>query len=142
MNWLAAFGAAVTLCCCASANYVMNEYSGVEVTRFEVPDKDTYRVFDKPSQNKLMITPSLDRAAGAGFVSGLTFGAVSAQDNLGRKPEFEQVTLAYLTSTGRSCRIVDGYIVIQGQWEFKYDCSVQPPAPMPARSQETRKRRD
>jgi hypothetical protein len=127
-NWMAALGAALMLSGCASANYVMSEYSGVQLKHFEMAEGQTYRVFDKPEANKLMITPSLDRAAGAGFVSGLTFGAVPAQDNLGPKPEYERASLAYLASTGRTCRLIDGYIVIQGQWEFKYDCS-PPPAP-------------
>jgi hypothetical protein len=129
-NWMAV-GVAGMLCGCASANYVMSEYGGVQLKHFEMNDGQTYRVFDKPDANKLMITPSLDRAAGAGFVSGLTFGAVPAQDNLGPKPEYERASLAYLASTGRTCRLIDGYVVIQGQWEFKYDCSVQVLAPAP-----------
>lgn len=139
-NRMAALGAAVMLCGCASANYVMSEYGGVQLKHFEMGEGQTYRIFDKPDANKLMITPSFDRAAGAGFVSGLTFGAVPAQDNLGPKPEYERASLAYLTSTGRTCRLIDGYVVIQGQWEFKYDCSVQAPAPVSPAAQ-TRKKR-
>jgi hypothetical protein len=138
VNGMAALGAALLLGGCASANYVMSEYGGVPLKHFEMGDGQTYRVFDKPDANKLMITPSLDRAAGAGFVSGLTFGAVPTQDNLGPKPEYERASLAYLTSTGRTCRLIDGYVVIQGQWEFKYDCSV--PAPAPSAPQPRKKR--
>jgi hypothetical protein len=134
-----ALSAALTLSGCASVDYVATEYGGMQPANFEVADVDTYRVFDKPAANKLMITPSLGRAAGAGFVSGLTFGAVSADDNLGRKPEFERASLAYLKSTGRDCRIMDGYVVIRGQWEFKYDCSV-PPTPAPAQPKPLKKR--
>lgn len=118
--------------CGAGVKYAIDEYSGVEVKSFQItePDGEIYRVFDKPAQSKLMITPSLGRAAGAGFASGLTFGAVSADDSLGPKPEFEKATLAYLASTQRpNCRIIDGYVVVRGQWEFKYDCT---PLPAPA----------
>lgn len=124
-NWMAALAAASMLCGCASASYVMDEYSSVEAKPFAMEGKkDFYRVFDKPAENKLMITPSIGRAAAAGFISGATFGGVAAEDNLGRKPEYEAATMAYLRSTGRDCRILDGYVVIKSQWEFKYDCSI------------------
>ncbi len=119
---------ALLLAGCAATNYVLTEYAGIDVVNFNIPGADTYRVFDKPAANKLRITPSIERAAGAGFVSGLTFGGVAAEDNIGRKPEYENATLAYLKSTGRECRVIDGYVVLRGNWEFKYDCSAVPGA--------------
>jgi hypothetical protein len=125
--------AALMLGGCASASYVMSEYGGIDPVPFD-GGTDIYRVFDKPAANKVMITPSIARAMGAGAASGLTFGAVPISDNVGPKPEYERVAIAYLKSTGRECRILDGYLVITAQWEFKYDCSVPnlvQRAPMP-----------
>jgi hypothetical protein len=120
--------------CGAGVQYAMNEYSGVGVKSFDVEGEDTYRVFDKPAANRLMITPSLGKAMGAGFAQGATFGGIDAMDTIGPKPTFEKAALGYLASTGRSCRIIDGYIVVKPQWEFKYDCALpvvpnQPVAP-------------
>lgn len=118
--------------CGGGAQYAMKEYTGVEVKSFDVPDEDTYRVFDKPAENKLMITPSLSKAMGAGFAQGATFGGADAMDMIGPKPMFEKAALGYFASTRRTCRIVDGYIVAKPQWEFKYHCTVpvpQQPAP-------------
>jgi len=103
---------------------VVHEYSGIEPKSFEFAGEDTYRVFDRPDVNKLMITPSLSKAMGAGALQGLTFGGVDAMDSIGPKPMFERAALAYLASTGRQCRIIDGYLVVRPQWEFKYDCSI------------------
>ncbi len=48
---------------------------------------------------------------GAGFAQGATFGGADAMDMIGPKPMFEKAALGYLATTGRTCRIVDGYIV-------------------------------
>lgn len=113
--------------CGAGIQYIMEEYKGTEAKTFEVEGEDIYRVFDKPASNKLMITPSLGTALAAGAASGATFGAAHID---GPKPIFERAALGYLASTGRTCRIIDGYILARPQWEFKYDCSL-PPAQQP-----------
>lgn len=122
---LAALGATSVLLagCTSGMQYALSEYTGVEVKNFEVQDEDTYRVFDKPDARKLMITPSLSRAAGMGVTRGLTFGAAGSDNP---KPLYERAALGYLASTGRACRIIDGYVVETPQWEFKYDCSPPP----------------
>jgi hypothetical protein len=98
----------------------MSEYTGVEVKEIEIPGDDVYRIFDKPAANKMMVTSSLSSAASQGFAQGLTFGAVNAAPP---KPRYEAAAIAWLKQTGReSCRIVDGYLIQQPQWEFKYNC--------------------
>jgi len=114
--------------CGAGVQYIMDEYKGVEVQNFEVPNEDIYRIFDKPLANKLMITPSLGSTVAMGVVSGATFGAARAD---GPKPVLERASLGFLASTGRKCRIIDGYLLARPQWEFKYDCSL-PPVQQPA----------
>lgn len=113
--------------CGAGVKYVLDEYTGVTPVQFDVAGDDTYRVFDKPTQNKLMITPSMGRAVAMGAGQGVTFGAA---DTSVPKPLYERAALGYLESTGRRCKLLDGYNVLHPQWEFKYDCSI-PPAPAP-----------
>lgn len=124
MRRLSVVACALALAGCAGVSYVMKEYSGISPKPFEIEGEDIYRVFDRPEANKLMITPSFGKAAGAGALQGLTFGGVDAMDSIGPKPMFEHAALAYLKSTGRQCRVLDGYLVIRPQWEFKYDCSL------------------
>ncbi len=121
---IAVFAPLMLAGCTAAIGYIMEEYKGVEAVPFAIEGEDVYRVFDKPSANKLMITPSIANSAGAGFAQGLAFGAIDATPP---KPMFERASLAYLTSTGRKCRILDGALLAKPQWEFKYDCSI--PAP-------------
>lgn len=125
VRMVAALVCAASVAGCGGASYVLDEYAGVTPVMFAQPD-DTYRVYDKPAQNKMMVTPSIGAAALQGAGQGLS---MMSADFTSPKPVFERVTLAYLASTGRdNCRIIDGYIVLKPQWEFKYDCS-PPPAP-------------
>jgi hypothetical protein len=110
---------------CASINYIVKEYEGIQIVEVKMPE-DTYRVFDKPTQNKLMITSSLGAAAGQGMVKGLTFGAAPTEVP---KPLFEAAAAQFLVESGRSgCRIIDAYLLAQPQWEVKYDCTPVPVA--------------
>lgn len=110
---------------CASVNYIIDEYRGVPVQEVKMPD-DTYRIFDKPAQSKLMATSSLTSAAGQGFARGLTFGAAATDPP---KPLFEAAALQFLTESGRhGCRVIDAYLLARPQWEVKYDCSPPPQA--------------
>lgn len=102
---------------CAGMNYVLDNYSGVSPVE-HVMVEDTYRIFDKPSQNRLMITPSL----GSSVASGAAIGLFGASETVGPKPVFSKAVLSYLKSTGRECKIIDGYVVLSPQWEFKYQC--------------------
>jgi len=121
MRKVAALFAALTLSGCgANVSYIMNNYQGIEPVDFTVAEADTYRIFDKPDQRMMMITSSLSSAMGDGAIRGLTLGAVEATP---AKPIFQRATEEYLASTGRSCSIIDGYLLIRPQWEFKYDCS-------------------
>lgn len=105
---------------CASVNYIMQAYDGVPINEVTT-QYDTFRVFDKPTENRMMITSSLASAAGQGFVGGLLFNPTVAANP---KPVFEEAAQAYLKKTGRDCQITDGYLLINPQWEFKYRCAV------------------
>lgn len=120
---------------CASANYVMDQYSGVAIKEVRIPD-DTYRIYDKPSENKLMVTSSLGSAAGQGFVKGLTFGTAQTEPP---KPLYEAAALQFLNESGRpGCRIKESYLLMQPQWEVKYGCSPMVAATAPQLSRRGR----
>jgi hypothetical protein len=87
-----ALGAAVLLSSCAGASYAINECSGVTVESVSMPE-ETYRNFDKPSANKMMVTPSILASAAQGAGQGLLLNAV---DNTPPKPLFER---AYCSNT-------------------------------------------
>jgi hypothetical protein len=80
---------------------------------------DTWRIFDKPTEGRLMITPSLGRSAAGGALRGLTLGAADTDIP---KPEYQQAVEGWLVSEGRVCKVSDGYKITRPQWEFKYSC--------------------
>lgn len=121
MRWLALPILIMTVAGCSPAmQYARSEYQGVDVQEIAVPGDDTYRVFDKPSAGKMMITSSIGFSARQTIAQGTTFGTVGG---FNPKPRFEAAAVAWLKGTGReTCRITDGYLLQQPQWEFKYDC--------------------
>jgi hypothetical protein len=117
----------IALSGCAGLNYAVENYHGVRVDEIEMPD-DTYRIFDKPAENRMMITPSLGAAMGVGVTTGLTYGAA---DNVAPKPRFEAAALQYLREEARGdCKVVDFYLIARPQFEIKYQCP-NPPLPNP-----------
>lgn len=104
---------------CAGYGYALKHYSDVPLVKHETAD-GTYRIFDKPHANRMMITPTIGSSIGGGLARGLTLGAVDAS---GPKPIFQDAALSYLAKTGRDCRILDGYVVVDPQWEFTYECA-------------------
>jgi len=105
---------------CASFSYITQAYNGVPVQQVST-QYDTFRVFDKPTENRMMITSSLASAAAQGFTGGLLLNPTATASP---KPIFEEAALAYLKQTGRNCKIMDGYLLVNPQWEFKYSCEV------------------
>jgi len=119
--WLIA-ALSVGLSGCAGVNYAVEQYSGVQVEHVAMPD-DTYRIYDKPAENKMMVTSSLGAAMGQGMGQGLLLNTV---DNTPPKPRFDAAALQYLENTGRpGCRVVDSYLIVKPQFEVKYDCRPQ-----------------
>ena len=120
--------AATTLSGCAGINYAVDNYSGITPVDF-VSRGEEYRIFDKPNEQRMMVTPSLARAAGVGFVRGLTFGIA---DNEIPKPFFENAASDFLANSGRKCDVKDGFKIIEPQWEFRYSCALDVPPVQPS----------
>lgn len=118
MNKLAML-AILTTSACGGLNYAMTHYSGVDIVHFSSGGK-TYRVFDKPEEGRLMITPTLGDAAASGAIQGATFGL--SGDPLGPQGEFRMAANAFVKSRDKSCAVTDGAKVISAQYEFFYTC--------------------
>ncbi|MBZ9699533.1 MULTISPECIES: hypothetical protein [unclassified Mesorhizobium] len=100
----------------------MDNYTNVKVVSFTSPSQKTgYRIFDKPAENRLMITSSIGNAMGQGALKGLTLMDTTPPEIL-----FEQAAVEYLASTGRTCVSKKAFLIVQPQFEVQYDCSAAP----------------
>lgn len=112
----------VMLAGCASRPGGMQDalsYDAKSLTHVKMPD-DTYRVFEHPSHTKLMVTPGLGTGFAQGFVQGATFGIANTATP---EQRLEAAARKHLDDTGRAnCKIVSGYELIKGQYEFNFDC--------------------
>ena len=111
---------ALCLTACVYPEYVNDEYRYIPLATF-AHDNHTYRIFDKPSAGKLIITPSLVTAMSDGVIRNATFGRY---DNRTERGTLETAAAAYLARHGRKCAITDGSMVYDPQWEFTYVCEV------------------
>lgn len=113
----AALAAALTGC--AGMNYAMQHYSNVPIKAFQTEAGNTYRIFDKPDEDRLMITASIGAALGGGLVKGATFGAIQSNS---AEVLYRDAAEEYLTSTGRKCQIRDIALIVEPQYEVRYMC--------------------
>jgi hypothetical protein len=104
---------------CATADSPVDHYRGVQPMPIEYGG-DTWRIFDKPPEDRLMVTPSVAKTAGMALANGLTLGTL-AEDLT--KPEYQSAVEAWLARTGRTCRVTDGYVIARLRWEFRYACN-------------------
>ena len=111
---------AMLLSACAYPQYVNDDYRYIPLTNF-AHENHTYRVFDKPSSGRLIITPSLATAVSDGVLRNVTFGRYN---NRTERDVLEAAATAYLASLGRKCTITDGSLIYDPQWEFTYTCEV------------------
>lgn len=98
---------------CSGLTYAIENYQSVDPVSF-TNGSQGFRVFDKPNEGRLMITPTIGQA----MAQGATFGAASTAQNT-----YKQASLAYLASTGRNCTSTEMSLVVQPQWEMFYNCS-------------------
>ena len=109
--------ACVVLSGCAGfdeAVEVSDQYAGTPVVRYDDAG-GSWRISDKPNEGRLKIGPSLAGSFSAAFGRVVTFTAPP-------KDEYQDTVEGWLTSTGRSCTVTDGYLLVDPQWEFKYSC--------------------
>ena len=103
----------LALTACGGMSYAIENYKGVDIERFDYAGQ-TFRIFDKPEESRLMITPSIGKAA----LGGATFGAANTAEMT-----YTNAAQEYLNSTGRKCIVSDLKLVVKPQWETFYNCS-------------------
>lgn len=90
------------------------KYDAKSLTQVAMSD-DTYRVFEHPSGDRLMVTSSIGRSAR----SGATFGALPVSSLESHKAAARR----HLDQTGRqACQIVSGEELVKPQYEFVFTC--------------------
>ena len=108
-------------CISSESISLAKQYEGLP-TKIAMPE-DTYRVFEHPSAQKVMTTPSINRSINAGIARGLTFGLA---DGVPPEQQHQAAAEKYLAQTGRAaCVITSGYILVEPQYEFTFECPEQ-----------------
>lgn len=119
--------AGVVLAGCGGMHYAIENYSGTEVQAYRHRTSGVwYRVFDKPAEGRMMITANLGAAAGQGFVKGLTLGLASAETP---GVIYRDVALEFLAVQGRACESREVTLIVEPQYEVRYECFADRPAP-------------
>jgi hypothetical protein len=94
----------------AIGRFIGGDYGNVEAVELQLGG-ETYRVFDQPSANKMIVT----RTMGYALVHGTAWTP---------KEPFEAAAAQHLANTGRSsCRVTEAGVNIGSRHEFKYDCT-------------------
>jgi hypothetical protein len=109
------------LSACAYPQYVNDEYRYIPLTDFSHQNQ-SYRIFDKPSSGKLIITTSLAMAVSDNVIRNVTFGKYH---NTTPRETIEAAVAAYLASAGRKCTVTDATLLYDPQWEFTYTCDIK-----------------
>lgn len=117
------FPALALLClsACAYPEYVNDDYRYIPLTTFAY-DNRSFRIFDKPSAGKLIITPSLSTAMSDVMIRNATFGKYN---NMTPQETLQTAVSAYLASLGRKCNITGSSLMYDPQWEFTYTCEIR-----------------
>lgn len=111
--------ATATLTACAGVGTVMERYGSVKAVAFQ-HGGSTWRVYDKPEEGRLMLTPSIGDSAAAGAIQGATFGM--ADNPLGPNKRYSDAATAWIAQHGESCRLTAGRVLLHPQFEFDYSC--------------------
>jgi hypothetical protein len=98
--------------CGGGLSYALDNYKGTKPVKFSDAGQK-FRVFDKPSEKRLMITPSIGSAA----LQGATFGSSATPEMT-----YQAAAQAYVTATGRNCKMGDMRLIVEPQWETFYTC--------------------
>jgi hypothetical protein len=111
---------ALTLGACAYPGYVNDDYRYIPLVNFS-HDNRSYRIFDKPSAGKLVITPSLAMAMSDSVIRGATWGRYN---NTTPRDAVAAAVEAYLVGNGRKCTVLEASLIYDPQWEFTYSCEI------------------
>jgi hypothetical protein len=93
---------------------ISDEYAATPVVEYENTGGE-WRIADKPAENRLKIGPSLARSFSAAFGGTVTFAELP-------RVEYQTAVEGWLASSGRTCMVTDGQLLVNPQWEFRYSC--------------------
>jgi len=103
---------------CSGASYAISNYGSVRIQHFTSPSQRTpYRIYDKPTENRLMITPSIANSFNHAASRGEPLTNSAPTEAL-----FENAAIEYLSSTGRTCVAKRTFLIIKPQFEVQYEC--------------------
>ncbi|MBX9588434.1 MAG: hypothetical protein K2X43_03960 [Hyphomonadaceae bacterium] len=107
---------------CASFSYLGESYSALQ-PQIVTTKADTWRVFDRTAEGKLLVQRNPGNPTASGVVGALGLATTNAA---APQPDYREAAEAFLAQTGRGCRIKDGYLVVAPSWEFTYECDKAP----------------
>jgi len=103
---------------CADFNSAALEYSDTPIETYR-DSRNNWRIFDKPTEGRLMIAPGSAKTVSGSFAPGLT---LAGADTDIPKPIYQDAVEGWLKMQGRNCHVTDGYKLVRPRWEFKYSC--------------------
>lgn len=93
---------------------ISDEYSETPVVVYE-DTGGSWRIADKAMEGRLKIGPSLARSFSAAFGGTVTFVEQPRE-------EYEAAVVGWLASSGRTCMVTSGQLLVSPQWEYRYAC--------------------
>ncbi len=93
---------------------ITDEYAMTPVAEYDDAG-GSWRIADKAAENRLKIAPSLARSFSAAFGGTVTFVEQPRE-------EYEAAVQGWLASSGRTCTVTSGQLLVSPQWEFRYSC--------------------
>ncbi len=113
------FAVLVAVAGCSGLNYAVSNYAQVKPVQFSYGG-NTFRVYDRPDENRLMITPLVGDTSGAAALKGAARGEPGALS--GAEGTYRSASDAYFSGTGRQCEISRVERIVEAQWEVFYTC--------------------
>ena len=112
--------AGIVLAGCASVSYLTKEYGRESPTAtIMLPDGRGFWIFAHKTKARLLVSVDLPTASGMGFVSGLTYGAIS---NAPVPREFAGVAQQWLDESRPGCKAVNGQRIETVYVEYDIEC--------------------
>lgn len=104
---------------CSQLSYLGENYGQVKSERFGYSGK-TWLIYDRPTDDRLMISPNFGDELASSVIEGLTLG-LSGKVN-GPEGAYHAAAAAYLRSKESPCQVTNGAHIFENSWEFFYTC--------------------
>ncbi len=109
---------------CSSINYATNDFKGIHpVTWQSATSGLTFRIFDKPLENRLLIARDSQEINPQQSTASPT--AIATETS---PAWYENAAIEWLQTTGRTCTTKSTFLIVAAQYEVRYLCQ----GPFPA----------